>query len=301
MGRLVVGLYVKATLWAKSTAERCREKDEADRSARIVSVLLGWFLLSYALQAIVAVVMTLLVKQGSLPEDWREPLSSLLSVVASCLSYPIVVWGVPGLKGRLFAGDSWIHAPRWGETARKMSAGKLGGWASTLLVGVAGAVACFVVVQASSGLVGAALGGVSIASSSVAGIIKSTTSGSLIAAVAGVLSLLFTLVAAPVLEEATFRGIVARDAVDSVFASKPDGKPSRTRQVVACVVASFLFGLLHIASLGGWRQSVVTVVAMTAMGTVLALEARAAKSIWPGVVSHVLYNLVTLTLLLVLG
>ena len=67
------------------------------------------------------------------------------------------------------------------------------------------------------------------------------------------------------------------------------------------MVASLLFGLLHIASLGGWRQSVVTVVAMTAMGTVLALEARAAKSIWPGVVSHVLYNLVTLTLLLVLG
>lgn len=301
MRRLGVKLYVKATMWARTMVARCREKDEADRIARIVSVLLGWVLLSYALQAIAALVMTALVKQGSLPGEWWKPLSALMSVVASCLSYPIVIWGVPGLRGLLAREDSWLRKPRWGEWCRKMGLGRLGAAASTALMGVAGAVACFSAVQGSTMVVRLLLGDVSIASSGLAETIKGMAGGEPLPVVAGALTLLTTLLLAPAFEEVAFRGVVARDAVDSVFASRPDGSPSRGRQAAACVLASLAFGLLHVVSLGGWRESVATVVAMTAMGSVLALEARAARSIWPSVVSHVLYNVVTLALLLALG
>lgn len=296
-----IKLYVKATMWARTVAARCKEKDEADRLARIVSVLLGWALMSYALQAVAALVMTALVKQGSLPGGWWKPLSALLSVVASCLSYPIVIWGVPGLRGLLSSEDSWLRKPRWGEWCRKMGLDRLGAAASTAAMGVAGAVACFAAVQCSTMVARLFLGDVSIASSGLAETIKAMAEGAPLPAVAGALTLLTTLLLAPALEETAFRGVVVRDAVDSVFASKPDGSPSRARQAAACVLASLAFGLLHVVSLGGWRESVATVVAMTAMGSVLALEARAAKSIWPSIVSHVLYNVVTLALLLALG
>lgn len=296
-----IKLYVKATMWARTVAARCKEKDEADRLARIVSVLLGWVLMSYALQAVAALVMTALVKQGSLPGGWWRPLSALLSVVASCLSYPIVIWGVPGLRGLLSSEDSWLRKPRWGEWCRKMGLSRLGAAASTALMGVAGAVACFAAVQCSTMVARLFLGDVSIASSGLAETIKAMAGGEPLPTAAGALTLLTTLLLAPALEETAFRGVVARDAVDSVFASKPDGSPSRARQAAACVLASLAFGLLHVVSLGGWRESVATVVAMTAMGSVLALEARAAKSIWPSIVSHVLYNVVTLALLLALG
>ena len=297
---MIVKLYVKFSTWLDFTVRRCRDGDEASRIARMVSALLGWLVTSYALEATAAFVLVAVVKQGSMPEAWAKPLSALSAVIAACLAYPIIVWGIPGMRDALFGDGNWLRAPEWGEAARKLGVGRLGKWA-TLVVGAVGAVACFLVVQGAGLLSRLALGDVSIASTSTADAVKGVGSGDPMIVVAGVLSLLFTIALAPMLEEAVFRGLVVRDVVGSVFASKPDGTPSRARQVAACVLASLVFGLLHVVTIGDWRAALSTAFAMTCMGSVLALEARAAKSVWPTMVSHVLYNVVTLVLLVVLA
>lgn len=95
------------------------------------------------------------------------------------------------------------------------------------------------------------------------------------------LQLTFTVISAPLVEEYTFRGYIF-GALDSIF-----------NQTATIWITSFIFGLIHLSSLGkaAWYNAVFLMVAYTAMGMFFTLVAVAAQSMWASFTAHVVNNL----------
>ena len=90
-----------------------------------------------------------------------------------------------------------------------------------------------------------------------------------------------SLISAPLVEEYTFRGYIF-GALDSIF-----------NQTATIWITSFIFGLIHLSSLGkaAWYNAVFLMVAYTAMGMFFTLVAVAAQSMWASFTAHVVNNL----------
>lgn len=110
-----------------------------------------------------------------------------------------------------------------------------------------------------------------------------------------VLTILFSLTISPVLEEMVYRGFIARSLVESRFMRLKDGSRSWWQVLIVCMLAGLWFGIGHVTGQDGMAKSIFLFVFMSMFGAFLSwLSCVKFKSIWPGALVHVAYNLITL-------
>lgn len=110
-----------------------------------------------------------------------------------------------------------------------------------------------------------------------------------------VLTMLFSLTISPVLEEMVYRGFIARSLVESRFMRLKDGSRSWWQVLIVCMLAGLWFGIGHVTGQDGVAKSIFLFVFMSMFGALLSwLSCVKFKSIWPGALVHVTYNLITL-------
>lgn len=110
-----------------------------------------------------------------------------------------------------------------------------------------------------------------------------------------VLTILFSLTISPVLEEMVYRGFIARSLVESRFMRLKDGSRSWWQVLIVCMLAGLWFGIGHVTGQDGMAKSIFLFVFMSMFGAFLSwLSCVKFKSIWPGALVHVTYNLITL-------
>lgn len=110
-----------------------------------------------------------------------------------------------------------------------------------------------------------------------------------------VFTMLFSLTISPVLEEMVYRGFIARSLVESRFMRLKDGSRSWWQVLIVCMLAGLWFGIGHVTGQDGMAKSIFLFVFMSMFGAFLSwLSCVKFKSIWPGALVHVAYNLITL-------
>lgn len=110
-----------------------------------------------------------------------------------------------------------------------------------------------------------------------------------------VFTMLFSLTISPVLEEMVYRGFIARSLVESRFMRLKDGSRSWWQVLIVCMLAGLWFGIGHVTGQDGMAKSIFLFVFMSMFGAFLSwLSCVKFKSIWPGALVHVTYNLITL-------
>lgn len=110
-----------------------------------------------------------------------------------------------------------------------------------------------------------------------------------------VFTMLFSLTISPVLEEMVYRGFIARSLVESRFMRLKDGSRSWWQVLIVCMLAGLWFGIGHVTGQDGVAKSIFLFVFMSMFGAFLSwLSCVKFKSIWPGALVHVTYNLITL-------
>lgn len=110
-----------------------------------------------------------------------------------------------------------------------------------------------------------------------------------------VFTMLFSLTISPVLEEMVYRGFIARSLVESRFMRSKDGSRSWWQVLIVCMLAGLWFGIGHVTGQDGVAKSIFLFVFMSMFGAFLSwLSCVKFKSIWPGALVHVTYNLITL-------
>lgn len=108
-------------------------------------------------------------------------------------------------------------------------------------------------------------------------------------------TMLFSLTISPVLEEIVYRGFIARSLVESRFMRLKDGSRSWWQVLIVCMLAGLWFGIGHVTGQDGVAKSIFLFVFMSMFGAFLSwLSCVKFKSIWPGALVHVTYNLITL-------
>lgn len=108
-------------------------------------------------------------------------------------------------------------------------------------------------------------------------------------------TMLFSLTISPVLEEMVYRGFIARSLVESRFMRLKDGSRSWWQVLIVCMLAGLWFGIGHVTGQDGVAKSIFLFVFMSMFGAFLSwLSCVKFKSIWPGALVHVTYNLITL-------
>lgn len=108
-------------------------------------------------------------------------------------------------------------------------------------------------------------------------------------------TMLFSLTISPVLEEIVYRGFIARSLIESRFMRLKDGSRSWWQVLIVCVLAGLWFGIGHVTGQDNVAKSIFLFVFMSMFGAFLSwLSCVKFKSIWPGALVHVTYNLITL-------
>lgn len=115
-----------------------------------------------------------------------------------------------------------------------------------------------------------------------------------------VISVVWSILISPFFEELIYRGFISRSLVESSFMrNKSTGKRSAWQSIIVCIICGLWFGVGHITGADNMSKTVFLVVFMTCFGAVLTwLSCVKYKSIWPGLLVHITYNLVSLAPLL---
>lgn len=115
-----------------------------------------------------------------------------------------------------------------------------------------------------------------------------------------VISVVWSILISPFFEELIYRGFISRSLVESSFMrNKSTGKRSAWQSLIVCIICGLWFGVGHITGADNMSKTVFLVVFMTCFGAVLTwLSCVKYKSIWPGLLMHITYNLVSLAPLL---
>lgn len=115
-----------------------------------------------------------------------------------------------------------------------------------------------------------------------------------------VISVVWSILISPFFEELIYRGFISRSLVESSFMrNKSTGKRSVWQSLIVCIICGLWFGVGHITGADNMSKTVFLVVFMTCFGAVLTwLSCVKYKSIWPGLLMHITYNLVSLAPLL---
>lgn len=115
-----------------------------------------------------------------------------------------------------------------------------------------------------------------------------------------VISIVWSILISPFFEELIYRGFISRSLVESSFMrNKNTGKRSAWQSLIVCIICGLWFGVGHITGADNMSKTVFLVVFMTCFGAVLTwLSCVKYKSIWPGLLMHITYNLASLAPLL---
>lgn len=285
-------VLIRFRLWLGDTIERCKDKNEIDRVGIIISVLVAWFVMSLAMQALLYYLVTWL---ADIPASKYDDLMNGLAPVSSVLAYAPILIFLPFIRDKI-KGSPLLALPGTRSGTRSSRIWK------TVGVGVGFSIIIFIGVQFMGGLVNLIVPVTKMsnttrdASSNILGLMFGDSSWPVLS----ILDLLCAMVIAPLMEELMFRVVVASEVYSSTFSTKinVDGTREHTwmRTLMATLVSGFIFAAMH-AMTTDPAQWLLVLMTTWLIGSVLSwMTCVWLKSAWPGVIAHVLYNVMVILL-----
>lgn len=113
--------------------------------------------------------------------------------------------------------------------------------------------------------------------------------------VSGVITLVFSALLSPLLEEMFFRGLLGRSLMESPMLRKSDGRRGIVGTIIICVLSGLWFGIAHINGSDTSTKMIFTVSWMVFMGALFTwLATMRQGGLLLTVSAHVAYNVITL-------
>lgn len=113
--------------------------------------------------------------------------------------------------------------------------------------------------------------------------------------VSGVITLVFSALLSPLLEEMFFRGLLGRSLMESPMLRKSDGRRGIVGTIMICVLSGLWFGIAHINGSDTSTKMIFTVLWMVFMGALFTwLATMRQGGLLLTVSAHVAYNVITL-------
>lgn len=283
---------IRFKLWLGDVLKRCRDKDEVDRIGTIISVLVAWFVMSLAVQALLYYLIIWIL---DLPASRHDDLMNGLAPLSSVLAYvPILVF-LPFIRAKI-VGSPLLALPKTRKGTR------IGEICKTLGVGAVFSIVIFIGVQLMGGLVDFIMPVMRISNTtrSASRSILDLMFGDSSWPVLSMVDLLCAMVIAPIMEELMFRVVVAAEVYSSTFSTRinADGTRGHTwmRTLMATLVSGLIFAVMHAMTTDPAQWALVLMTTWL-IGSVLSwMTCVWLRSVWPGVVAHVLYNIMVISL-----
>lgn len=113
--------------------------------------------------------------------------------------------------------------------------------------------------------------------------------------VSGVITVVFSALLSPLLEEMFFRGLLGRSLMASPMLRKPDGRRGIVSTIMICILSGLWFGIAHINGSDTSTKMIFTVSWMVFMGALFTwLATMRQGGLLLTVSAHVVYNVITL-------
>jgi membrane protease YdiL (CAAX protease family) len=113
--------------------------------------------------------------------------------------------------------------------------------------------------------------------------------------VSGIITLSFSAVLSPIVEEMFFRGFLGRSIVESPLMRRKDHSRSVPATIMICILSGLLFGLGHINTADSMRKMVFTALWMLFMGALYTWLATIRQGgLLLTASAHITYNVITL-------
>lgn len=314
---MLTRLYVKSGLFFRSLPDRYRRwasddnPNKVDRDRMLAFALMPIFL------GIITKFFVILVSYSALGiymlwnhASFNDAVTPVQSFYNDYLGIPVALLGMavvmfsPAVRDVLkFNGG--VHAGVRSESIRKdMHVGKAWhGWLLIVGVAVFGGVFAWIIHTVILNVlyaVGIDASGVSKVTKNVLG---ASHNGDELAAIGfsgfTIVSIVFSVVFSPLLEEVVFRGFIARSLVMSSFLTRKDGDGKGTRSwwqmLIVLLICGIWFGAGHISTANTLDKNIFLVLFMTLFAAFMTwLSCVKFDSIWPAVGVHVVYNVITI-------
>lgn len=327
---LSIRLYANLMTWMQTITDKFRKwasddnKNKIDRDRKLAFILTPVFLFIisnfFSLTVGYIVIFSFMMRNHLSFNDAINPASAFynkyLGIIVAVIAMFTVMFS-PAVKDVLSYNGGY-HAGLKPDklTADMHTKDSKRAIIMTLIIGVFGGMLVWIIhTLLINGLVMLGADGVAVdsnTSKTVVGGLESSNGGSTSGAdsssgvaigystVGIVISVVWSILISPFFEELIYRGFISRSLVESSFMrNKSTGKRSAWQSLIVCIICGLWFGVGHITGADNMSKTVFLVVFMTCFGAVLTwLSCVKYKSIWPGLLMHITYNLVSLAPLL---
>jgi len=327
---LSIRLYANLMTWMQTIPDKFRKwasddnKNKIDRDRKLAFILTPVFLFIisnfFSLTVSYIVIFSFMMRNHLSFNDAINPASAFynkyLGIIVAVIAMFTVMFS-PAVKDVLSYNGGY-HASLKPDklTADMHTKDSKRAIIMTLIIGVFGGMLVWIIhTLLINGLVMLGADGVAVdsnTSKTVVGGLESSNGGSTSGAdsssgaaigystVGIVISVVWSILISPFFEELIYRGFISRSLVESSFMrNKSTGKRSAWQSLIVCIICGLWFGVGHITGADNMSKTVFLVVFMTCFGAVLTwLSCVKYKSIWPGLLVHITYNLVSLAPLL---
>lgn len=327
---LSIRLYANLMTWMQTIPDKFRKwasddnKNKIDRDRKLAFILTPVFLFIisnfFSIAVSYIVIFSFMMRNHLSFNDAINPASAFynkyLGIIVAVIAMFTVMFS-PAVKDVLNYNGGY-HASLKPDklTADMHTKDSKRAIIMTLIIGVFGGMLVWIIhTLLINGLVILGADGVAVdsnTSKTVVGGLESSNSGSTGGAdsssggaigystVGIVISVVWSILISPFFEELIYRGFISRSLVESSFMrNKSTGKRSAWQSLIVCIICGLWFGVGHITGADNMSKTVFLVVFMTCFGAVLTwLSCVKYKSIWPGLLMHITYNLASLAPLL---
>lgn len=320
---LSIRLYANLMTWMQTIPDKFRKwasddnKNKIDRDRKLAFILTPVFLFIisnfFSLTVGYIVIFSFMMRNHLSFNDAINPASAFynkyLGIIVAVIAMFTVMFS-PAVKDVLSYNGGY-HASLKPDklTADMHTKDSKRAIIMTLIIGVFGGMLVWIIhTLLINGLVMLGADGVAVdsnTSKTVVGGLESSNGGSTSGAIGYstvgiVISVVWSILISPFFEELIYRGFISRSLVESSFMrNKSTGKRSAWQSLIVCIICGLWFGVGHITGADNMSKTVFLVVFMTCFGAVLTwLSCVKYKSIWPGLLVHITYNLVSLAPLL---
>lgn len=320
---LSIRLYANLMTWMQTIPDKFRKwasddnKNKIDRDRKLAFILTPVFLFIisnfFSLTVSYIVIFSFMMRNHLSFNDAINPASTFynkyLGIIVAVIAMFTVMFS-PAVKDVLSYNGGY-HASLKPDklTADMHTKDSKRAIIMTLIIGAFGGMLVWIIhTLLINGLVMLGADGVAVdsnTSKTVVGGLESSNGGSTggsigYSTVGIVISVVWSILISPFFEELIYRGFISRSLVESSFMrNKSTGKRSVWQSLIVCIICGLWFGVGHITGADNMSKTVFLVVFMTCFGAVLTwLSCVKYKSIWPGLLMHITYNLVSLAPLL---
>lgn len=327
---LSIRLYANLMTWMQTIPDKFRKwasddnKNKIDRDRKLAFILTPVFLFIisnfFSLTVSYIVIFSFMMRNHLSFNDAINPASAFynkyLGIIVAVIAMFTVMFS-PAVKDVLSYNGGYHASLKPDKLAADMhTKDSKRAIIMTLIIGVFGGMLVWIIhTLLINGLVMLGADGVAVdsnTSKTVVGGLESSNGGSTSGAdssssgaigystVGIVISVVWSILISPFFEELIYRGFISRSLVESSFMrNKSTGKRSAWQSLIVCIICGLWFGVGHITGADNMSKTVFLVVFMTCFGAVLTwLSCVKYKSIWPGLLIHITYNLASLTPLL---